>query len=189
MTRDRIFEAASRILAQEGVAGLSIRKIARESGLSAMGLYRHFADKDALLNALMAHGFAAWDARVARIDSPDPVLWLDAFIDAFLVFSLEDPHLFDAAFLLPASQARQFPDDFAAQRSPTLSQAMARIEQAKAEGRMGGGAALTIALTLWSMGQGLVSLHRAGRFTDEAQFKELYRRTVRDYLALLEIRM
>lgn len=187
MTRDKIFMAASKLLSQEGIAGLSIRKIAKEAGLSPMGLYRHFADKDALINALMAHGFVAWETRVAAIGSTDPVRWLEDFMEAFLDFSAKEPHLFDAAFFLPASQARQFPDDFAARRSPSISLAMARIDEAKALGRLGGGAALNIALTLWALGQGLVSLYRAGRFSDEAHFKDLYRQTCHDYLASLEI--
>lgn len=188
MTRDKILIAASQVLVQEGVAGLSIRKIAKAAGLSAMGLYRHFADKEDLLNALMARGFGAWDARAAKIDRADPVAWLEAFVEAFLAFSTEEPHLFDAAFFLPASQARQFPDDVAARRSPSLTLAMARIEQARTEGRLEGGTALSIVLTLWALGQGLVSLHRAGRFADEAQFKALYRQTFADYLASLRPR-
>jgi len=152
-----------------------------------MGLYRHFADKEALVNALMADGFVAWEARVARIDSADPLRWLDAFMEAFLSFSIDEPHLFDTAFFLPATQARQFPEDFAARRSPTVSAAMTKIDEAKALGRLGGGPTLNIALTMWALGQGLVSLYRAGRFSDEAQFHSLYRQTVRDYLASLEI--
>ncbi len=185
MTRDRIFQAASDILARDGLAGLSMRKIAGEAGLSPMALYRHFADKDALINALMDHGFAAWDARVRAVEADDPLQWLDRMLDAFLAFSLDEPHLFDAAFFLPASKARQYPGDFAAGRSPSVSLIAARIAQAQADGMLGGGAALDIVLTLSALGQGLVSLHRARRFADEAQFRTLYYRTLRQYLALL----
>ncbi len=186
MTRERIFNAASNLLAEEGVSALSIRKIAKNAGLSPMAVYRHFADKDALINALMEHGFKAWEDRVAKIDATEPIQWLEVFIDAFLVFSVEEPHLFDAAFFLPASKARQFPDDFAAQRSPTISLAVDKIEQAKIQGKLGGGAPLNIALTLWALGQGLISLHRAQRFSNEAQFKHLYRQTAHNYLASLQ---
>ena len=67
MSKDRIFSAAKAILEQEGIPGLSMRRIAQESGMSPMSLYRHFADKDALLNALMADGLAAWEERVRAI--------------------------------------------------------------------------------------------------------------------------
>jgi len=185
MTRDKIFQAASDILARDGLQGLSMRRIAAQAGLSPMALYRHFADKDALINALMDHGFAAWDTRVRTIAAADPLAWLDRLLDAFLAFALEEPHLFDAAFFLPASRARQFPDDFAAQRSPSITLIVAQIAQAKADGLMGGGTAQDIALTLWALGQGLVSLYRAQRFADEAQFRILYHRTLRQYLATL----
>lgn len=59
MSKDRIFMAAKSVLEQEGVSGLSIRKVARRAGVSPMAMYNHFADKNALLNALMEDGFAA----------------------------------------------------------------------------------------------------------------------------------
>lgn len=152
-----------------------------------MAVYRHFADKEALINALMEHGFSAWEDRVNRIERADPLSWLEVFVDEFLTFSIEQPHLFDAAFFLPASKARQFPDDFAAQRSPTISLAVARIEQAQAQGFLGGGTPLIIALTLWGLGQGLISLHRAQRFSDDTQFKHLYDQTFRNYFESLKL--
>ena len=80
MSRDRIFDAAKAILQQEGLAGLTMRKVAGRSGLSPMAIYRHFADKDALIYALMADGFAAWEARVRAIAADDPMDWLRALI-------------------------------------------------------------------------------------------------------------
>ena len=34
-----------------------------------MAIYKHYPDKDALLNALMLDGFTAWEARVDAIKS------------------------------------------------------------------------------------------------------------------------
>jgi len=41
----------------QGVAGLSVREAARRAGVSHNAPYRHFADRDALLKALVAEGF------------------------------------------------------------------------------------------------------------------------------------
>ncbi len=187
MTRDRIFTAAKALLAQEGLSGLSIRKIARDVGLSPMAVYRHFADKEAIINALMQDGIGAWEDRVMAIEASDPLIWLDDQMNAFLAFALDEPHRFDAAFFLPASKARQFPEDFAAGRSKGVGLMIAHIEMAQRSGRIDTTPALDIALTLVALAQGMVSMHRARRFSTDEQFQSLFRATLRRSLACYRI--
>ena len=63
-TQTRIFIAARELFDEDGLEGLSMRKVAEKVGITPMAIYRHFPDKDALLNALMLDGLAAWEARV-----------------------------------------------------------------------------------------------------------------------------
>src|SRR5215475_14306487 len=102
MSRNRIFTAAKVVLEHEGIAGVTIRKVAQSAQMSTMAMYRHFADKDALLNALMADGLAGWEERARAIRTTDPMEWLEALGEAYLDFALSEPHRFDAAFFLPA---------------------------------------------------------------------------------------
>ena len=175
MTRDRILAAAKSVLDREGFSGLTVRKVAARARLSPMAMYRHFADKSALLNALMGDGFARWEQIARSIRAEDPMEWLEELIEASLNFSLTQPHRFDAAFFLPAPSARRYPDDFVAGRSPVVAMIMVRIDQAKADRRLGDKPALEIALALSALGQGLVSMQRANRFSSEQQFKALFR--------------
>lgn len=175
MSKDRIFAAARDILDHEGIGGLSVRKVATSAGVSTMAMYRHFADKGALLNALMDDGLVAWEKIVRAIRADDPMDWLDRVTEAFLSFALTQPHRFDAAFFLPAPEARRYPDDFVAGRSPVIAMIMIRIDQAKADGRLGDTPAVDVALALASMAQGLVSMHRAKRFSSDKQFRMLFR--------------
>jgi len=179
MTRDRIFAAAADILRREGLAGLSIRNVAKAVNLTPMAIYRHFTDKDDLIDALMLDGFVAWEAIASAIRSKDPMLWLQRLMEAFLNFALSQPHRFDAAFIIPARGARRYPDDFVAGRSPVLQMAYARIEQAKAEGKLDDTPTPQIALTLSALAQGFVSMHRAKRFADERQLCAAYRAAIR----------
>lgn len=183
MSQDRIFTAAKTVLEKHGVSGLSIRSVADAAGMSPMAMYRHFADKDALLNALMRDAFVAWEEIARAIREPDPMRWIEKGFEAFLVFALKQPHRFDAAFLLPATEARRYPDDFAAGRSPAIAMFVAHIEAAKAQGHFGDTPSLEIALALAALAQGMVSMHRASRFSGEKQFKALYRQVVRNTLA------
>ncbi len=182
MSRERIFVAAKAVLDEEGIPGLTVRKVAARAGMSPMAMYRHFADRDALLNALMEDGLAAWGKIVHSIRAGDPMEWLEELGEAYLKFALAEPHRFDAAFFLPASEARQYPNDFVAGRSPVIAMAMVRVDQAKADGRLGNKLAVDVMLALSALGQGLVSMHRANRFPNEKQFKALYRAAMRHCL-------
>jgi AcrR family transcriptional regulator len=53
MSRERIVAAATRLLEQEGPSGLSMRRLARELGVSPMAPYRHFRGKDELIDAVV----------------------------------------------------------------------------------------------------------------------------------------
>jgi AcrR family transcriptional regulator len=176
--RDRIFQAARTLFDSEGEAGLSMRRIAVAVGVTPMAIYKHYADKDALLNALMLDGFAAWEARVSEISEPDPIAWLERLGEAFLDFALTEPRRYEAAFLLSASEARQYPQDFADGRSPVMRQVHLRIEEARFRNPIEGASTTDIGLVLSALCQGLVSMYRAGRFASEEDFRTAYRRAV-----------
>ena len=184
-TRDRLLTAARTIFAKEGLDGLSVREVASAARLSPMAMYRHFADKDALVDALMRDGFEAWEVIVTKIVTKSPMRWLERVGEGYLEFAMTDPHRFDAAFLLPAREARKYPDDFSAGRSPVIAMTIARIEAAQGDGLLAPLPPLQIALMLSALVQGLVSMHRARRFTDDAAFRSLYRSTVRAFFSSL----
>ena len=182
-TYDRLLDAAKTIFAREGLDGLTVRNVATSAELSPMAMYRHFKDKDALLDALMLDGFKAWEDIVSAIKTRSPLRWLERLGESYLGFALDDPNRFDAAFLLPASAARKHPDDFAANRSPVIAMTVAHIQAAQAEGLLAPLPPLRIALMLSALVQGLVSMHRAKRFSGDGEFRALYRAAVRDFLS------
>src|SRR4051794_5856181 len=55
LSRERILATALALSAREGPEALSMRRIAQELDVWPMSLYRHFRDKDELLDALAAH--------------------------------------------------------------------------------------------------------------------------------------
>ena len=52
LTRERLAAAALTVLEREGLAGLSMRKVAAEAGVQAASLYWHVRDKEELLDLL-----------------------------------------------------------------------------------------------------------------------------------------
>jgi AcrR family transcriptional regulator len=55
--RRALLQAAVRTLQKRGFAALTLRAVGDELGVSRTALYRHFADKSALLTAVAAEGF------------------------------------------------------------------------------------------------------------------------------------
>jgi AcrR family transcriptional regulator len=54
-TRARIIEAASRLIYERGVAGTTLEDVRAAAGVSSSQLYHYFADKDALVQAVISH--------------------------------------------------------------------------------------------------------------------------------------
>jgi AcrR family transcriptional regulator len=54
LTRDRVVAAALRIMDDEGLEAVTMRRIAREVGVEAMSLYHHVRDKEDLLDGICA---------------------------------------------------------------------------------------------------------------------------------------
>jgi TetR/AcrR family tetracycline transcriptional repressor len=65
LTRDAIVDAALVLLDREGIAGLSMRRLAKELDVGAASLYWHVGDKEELLGLLL-------DRIVGETDVPDP---------------------------------------------------------------------------------------------------------------------
>jgi AcrR family transcriptional regulator len=55
LSRDAIVAAASAVVAREGIASLTMRRVAEELSSSPMSIYRHVRDKDELLVLLLDH--------------------------------------------------------------------------------------------------------------------------------------
>jgi hypothetical protein len=98
--------------------------------------------------------------------------------EAFLDFALNEPRRYEAAFLLKASAARRYPGDFVAGRSPVISKMMAHIDQAKAQGLVADIPTIDITISFTALTQGLVDMYRAGRFANEAQFRDAYHKAL-----------
>ncbi len=156
-----------------------MRNLAKDLNVTPMALYRHYTDKDDLIDALTSDALDEWHKLIAAVRAPSALGWLEGMMEAFLDFALQTPRRFEAAFILPARNARRFPHDVIAGHSPPLNLILAHIEQAQREGALCDAPASEIAMMFWALGQGLVSLFFANRFTSEAEFRAVYRSAIR----------
>ncbi|MEV0389357.1 TetR/AcrR family transcriptional regulator [Nonomuraea sp. NPDC050643] len=58
LTKERIIHAALQLGREQGLDGLSMRRVARELGVEAMSLYNHVPNKAAIINGMVEHAFS-----------------------------------------------------------------------------------------------------------------------------------
>lgn len=94
--RAALVETGLRLLEASDAQSLGLREVARETGVSATAVYRHFADKTALLRALAHAGLdqLAQNQRDAIAQAGGGVAGLDASGRAYVHFALARPQLF-----------------------------------------------------------------------------------------------
>jgi AcrR family transcriptional regulator len=94
--RGDILAAAARLLGELGtVEGLTLRGVARRAGVAPASIYAHFADKSALVDALLAYEHEQvvelMRQAEAQTDPADPVGRVRSQLYAFCRYSLASP--------------------------------------------------------------------------------------------------
>ena len=69
--KERLLAAAGEIAASSGVGAITLDKVAAKAGVSKGGLLHHFSGRQALIEALCADMFKAWNAEVVRLMADD----------------------------------------------------------------------------------------------------------------------
>ncbi|MFL9868876.1 TetR/AcrR family transcriptional regulator [Paraburkholderia fungorum] len=98
--RERILDAARRIVMREGFAALSMRKIADAIEYSPATLYLHFASRDEIARALCAEGYAQLlETFVPLAQIADPTARLKAVGRAYVAFGVAHPETYRLIFM------------------------------------------------------------------------------------------
>jgi AcrR family transcriptional regulator len=99
--RESILEAARKIVRDESLPALTMRRIAEAIGYSPGSIYAHFASRDALLAALCAEGLTALRAALEAAVSAErePRSRLTALATAYVRFALEQPDTYRLIFM------------------------------------------------------------------------------------------
>ncbi|WP_244305857.1 TetR/AcrR family transcriptional regulator [Paraburkholderia lacunae] len=98
--RERILDAARRIVMREGFAALSMRKIADAIEYSPATLYLHFASRDEIAHALCAEGYAQLlETFVPLVQIADPAERLKALGRAYVAFGVAHPETYRLIFM------------------------------------------------------------------------------------------
>jgi AcrR family transcriptional regulator len=183
-TSRRIAASARELLGAEGVDAVTMRRVAAAVGITAMAVYRHYEDRDSLLNALADEGFAELAGKLQKTHLEGEVeTRMRKVLDANLDFALANPRLFELMFLRPRRGARQFPRDFAAGKSPTVNPFADLVTEGIREGLFQRTDVWEVAFESGALLQGLVMLYLGGRVAaTEQEFRKIVHRAIGRYV-------
>jgi len=160
--RNVLLQKAENILIDEGPTGLSLRRLARLTGVSEAAPYRHFDGKDGILAAVAISAFERFAEKLedvaARIDThEDRIMALGA---AYVGFAIEHPQHFRLIFGRERPPLDQYPElrDAADNAFDVLQRAVTSVDR-KAEMTLTEAAtAYNRALAAWSRAHGIAML-------------------------------
>lgn len=162
--KDALIEAALSLIAERGLSGFTLSDAAKRVGVTAAAPYRHFTDRQALMEELARRGFdlfsrrleMAWDA-----GAPDPLTAFRRMGFAYLAFAREEPGLYGAMFENASTTGSAALGDSPARAFAALETAAAAVLGQKAPGL----AARSLAFEVWALTHGAAMLALSGHLS------------------------
>ncbi len=162
--RAALIRASAELIAEKGVEAFTLRAAAQRVGVSHAAPYRHFKDRDALLDAVAAQGFAAHvdSVREAVEERRDVLERLRAVGEAYVRFAKERPSHFRVMFGRTSS-------DPEAAGLASFAELLARIDECQEAGVLAARDRMKVAGVLWCAVHGLAELSVSGAIELVAQ--------------------
>ncbi|HEX2494420.1 MAG TPA: TetR/AcrR family transcriptional regulator, partial [Steroidobacter sp.] len=162
--KNALMETALVQISRTGVRALSLRDVARRSGVSHTASYRHFSSKESLLAAIAEQGFRRLSAAMRAATLPhadDPVAALQASGVAYVEFGVSYPEHLSVMFSVQLAHAHYPGLAQASKEAYALLTAI--VHDGLRTGSLRGTEERTITLAAWSIVHGLTQLITGGQ--------------------------
>jgi AcrR family transcriptional regulator len=177
--KNALIKAGVEILKKEGLGSLSLRKVAKQAGVSHAAPYSHFADKQALIAAVSTEGFKQLFGEIASVielHQADPGTLLIETAWAYVQFALNEPDHFKLMFSGVLEKEKEYPD-FVEISQQNFSQLVKIVEICQQAGVLKSGSSDVVAVSVWSTVHGFTSLLLEGQISktvlDKSSLKDL----------------
>lgn len=163
--KNTLIQAGVEILSEEGVGGLSLRKVAQRAGVSHNAPYFHFADKQALIAAISTEGYRILYEQLVMIRQTyqaDPRRQLVEAAFMYLRFAQTRPAHFKVTFSNAVEREEAYPN-LVAMADNLIGELIQIVDACQKAGILHPAPAGAMAVSVWSAVHGFTSLYIDGQ--------------------------
>ncbi|MFE3824435.1 TetR/AcrR family transcriptional regulator [Streptomyces sp. NPDC059092] len=157
--REELISACVALIEDEGIGAVSLRRVARQAGVSPRAPYHHFPDRSTLLAAICVQGHELLEPqlRQAREQAPTGARALGAIIHAYVEFARNHPAHMHLMLRSELSEPDKNPEAHNA-GAGALRILTEAVEDCQREGSAPPGDPNTLVGMVWALGVGIVTL-------------------------------
>jgi AcrR family transcriptional regulator len=158
--RKEILQVSRRILLDEGISNVSMRKIAGEIDVSATSIYLHFRNKNHLLYTLIEESIDELNRMIRDIVNTDkkPLDKMESIARTYIAFGLDRPQEYEVIFMLPPDEMPRYPKKKFRKAREGYELIAEVISDGVERGEMKEDDPLKAAYTIWAQLHGIVSV-------------------------------
>ena len=165
--KNALIQAGIKILSTEGLAALSLRKVAQRAGVSHAAPYAHFADKQAMVAAISTAGYRQLYDRLESAVmkyQDDPLRQLVEAAWAYLQFAIREPAHFKLTLSGVVEKEQDYPA-FVEMTGKAFRLLVQLTESCQQAGILRPGPPEQAAISVWSLVHGFASLVLEGQIS------------------------
>lgn len=158
LSRTAVVEAARELLMQDGLSGLSLRRLASRLDVTAAALYAYVDNKRDLLEAVIEVEFNRLIAEFQRYESGDPITRMCNMSWAYVNYAQENPRVFRTMFMFRAQLSSETSGNDFAMATQAFTVARKPLADAIEQGLLRKGDPLMHHLTVWTAVHGAATV-------------------------------
>ena len=160
--RATLLRVGLELVAERGINGFTLREVARRAGVSHAAPYHHFADRGALVRAIVAESYGALAAALedaASEGADDPLARIQAMGEGYVAFALANPDRYRLMFRTELAGEGSDADDVDRAGAEAFGALVGAVEAAHRAGGLADDADVSsTAAACWATVHGVASL-------------------------------
>ena len=164
--REHILACACDLYLEKGLDGFSMRKLAKQVGITAPAIYRHYDGREEVLSDILREAHQTFSQYLYRaLRAPTPLERFFGAGEGYLDFVFDHPRWYGMLHTAPEHLGMEsVPDDIKAMGCAIHQFWIDRVRECMEAGILKAGDPIETSVTMWAHAHGMVQLYHQGQF-------------------------